>query len=367
MFDRQRLYEIVCEYSAFGDHHTGTAVDVATAEWLTGLLGDIGATVTHDPYSFERFTVAGWSLTVDGVAAPSLPVFYSAAGSFDTTDVSIVAGDGQAGSAHGLDALLATAGDAEALVVVLDSPDDVPVQCNRVPGALFGRPALIAASSWGERLRAGSARVRLEAAIEPSQSANVLATLGPADAPVVNVTTPLTGWTPAAGERGTGLAAALAIAVDLSSDHRVEFSACSGHELDHAGLRHFLGHTSPAGRPTIHLGASVAATEPGPNGPELGRTRFCLTTAGDPVRSELASIVSAANWTLLDRDPPWPGEGGTWAEAGAPVLSFLGSTPLFHTAHDTPDRATTPDALELATTTAVTAARRFCASCADEG
>ena len=86
MFDGDRLSEIVREYAAFGNHHTGTPVDVATTEWLTSLLRELGASVRHDPYSFDRFVAADWSLTVDGEAAPSLPVFYSGVGSFDTTD-----------------------------------------------------------------------------------------------------------------------------------------------------------------------------------------------------------------------------------------------------------------------------------------
>ena len=53
------------------------------------------------------------------------------------------------------------------------------------------------------------------------------------------------------------------------------------------------------------------------------------------------------------------GEGGTWLEAGAQVLSFLGGASLFHTTDDIAAKATTPAAVELAATVAFDATRIF--------
>jgi hypothetical protein len=66
---------------------------------------------------------------------------------------------------------------------------------------------------------------------------------------------------------------------------------------------------------------------------------------------------------MPDLDPPWPGEGGTWQQAGAQVLSFLGGASLFHTTDDVPDKATTPDALKLAADTAIDATQLFLGGC----
>ena len=429
------LYQVLVDYAGFGAHLTGSEADRATADWLMRLIGEIGGSARAERFAFDRFDARA-ELVADGRAVPSVPLFYSATGSFDTDDVQVVRFDsGLAGSApafeerlSGLDSRAAviacwTFGHADlpaiacrcsaigsqhptklleglawprvdgrgvcrclwgrqksvgVLVMLVstvcraigesvlhgdgavDGPDDLPVQCNRFPTKLLSVPGVIVPGNWFERLRNAQLRLRFDGSIEPATSANVLATFGHADLPAIAVTTPLTGWTPAAGERGTGLAAALAIAVELSTGYSVHFSACSGHEIDHIGLRHHLSQRDVRGTPAVHFGASVGAVEPGVSGAlELTSTRMSLTTAMGPCRSDIAGLAAGANWILRDVDPPWPGEGGTWQEAGAAVLSFLGSSPLFHTAHDTPERATTPEALHLATTVALNAARRF--------
>ena len=353
------LYQVVVDYAGFGAHLTGTDADRSTAGWLTNLISEIGGTATLEPFSFDRFDV-GAELLADGRAVPSVPLYYSATGSFDTDDVQVVIVDsGLAGSAPAFEKRLSGM-DSRAAVIAVDGPDDLPVQCNRFPTKMLGVPGVIVPGNWFDRLGKAELRLRFDASIEPTKSANVLATFGSADLPSIAVTTPLTGWTPAAGERGTGLAAALAVAVELSSEYCVHLSACSGHEIDHIGLRHHLAQRDVRGVPTVHFGASVGAVEPSVSGAlELTSTRMSLTTARGPCRSDIAELVTGANWILRDIDPPWPGEGGTWQEAGASVLSFLGSSPLFHTAHDTPERATTPEALHLATTVALAATRRF--------
>ncbi len=353
------LYQVLVDYAGFGAHLTGSEADRATADWLMRLIGEIGGSARAERFAFDRFDARA-ELVADGRAVPSVPLFYSATGSFDTDDVQVVRFDSSlAGSAPAFEERLSGL-DSRAAVIAVDGPDDLPVQCNRFPTKLLSVPGVIVPGNWLERLRNAQLRLRFDASIEPATSANVLATFGHADLPAIAVTTPLTGWTPAAGERGTGLAAALAIAAELSTEYSVHFSACSGHEIDHIGLRHHLSQRDVRGTPAVHFGASVGAVEPGVSGAlELTSTRMSLTTATGPCRSDIAGLAAGANWILRDVDPPWPGEGGTWQEAGAAVLSFLGSSPLFHTAHDTPERATTPEALHLATTVALNAARRF--------
>ncbi len=358
------LYEVVARYAGFGNHHTGTPVDTSTAAWLTDILRSLGASVRDDPFEFDRF-VCTTELRSDGQVVPALPVFYSAVGDWRTEDVSVVEVDvGVAGNPRGLDEALGRDPGAAALALALHGPDDLVVQCNRVPvmSAIRGRPAVVIPGNWAERVAGAAIELAFSARLEPGRSANVIASLGDAAAPAVNVTTPLTGWTPAGGERGTGLAVALAMAADLAVDHHVTFSACSGHEIDHIGLKHYLASYDGVDRPTIHLGASVAAVEPESQGPAgLGDRRMALTTATGEVRDEIGRRVSAANWTLREANP-WPGEGGTWLEAGASVLSFLGGSNLFHTTADTA-AATTPRALALAADVAIETARLFLGGC----
>lgn len=361
-FSADELYDIVATYAGFGNHHTGTPADAQTTAWLIDLLRGLGASAHEDPFEFDRF-VCNVELRAAGQVVPALGVFYSAVGDWQTTDLAVVDVDVSiVGNPRGLDPYLDAAPETEALVLAINGLDDHPVQCNRVPQmrAAQGRPAVIIPGNWAERVRGADTELAFSAALEPGHSANVIASFGSSDAPTINITTPLTGWTPAAGERGTGLAVALAMAVDLAVDHHVTLSVCSGHEIDHIGLNHYLAGRDVVGWPVVHLGASVAAVEPESTGPAgLGDQRMVLTTAEGELRDEIGSRVAAANWRLRLADP-WPGEGGNWFEAGASVLSFLGGSSLFHTTADTA-AATTPQAMALAAEVAIDAARLFLA------
>ncbi len=356
-FSADELYDVVAAYSGFGNHHTGTAVDRRTTAWLSDLLVGLGAGVHEERFAFDRY-ICHAELRAGGQVVPSLPIFYSAVGEWQTQDCVVVDVDeAVVGNPLALDTYLNTNGEAAALILAIGGPDDLPVQCNRVPVVTGDRPAVVIPRNWAARVGL-SAELTFSGTLEPGHSANVVAMFGPAGAPAVNITTPLTGWTPAAGERGTGLAVALAMAADLSTDHRVTFSACSGHEIDHIGLRHHLASRTVTDEPVIHLGASVGSIDQGSNGPaELGDRRVALTTVTGELRDEIGRLVPAANWRLIDVSP-WPGEGGTWFAAGASVLSFLGGSSLFHTEADTLD-ATTPEAMALAAEVAIDAARLF--------
>lgn len=363
-FGPDDLWQIVVDYASFGNHHTGTPADVATTAWLVKLLDDLGASqIQTEPYDFDRYVVDA-ALIVGDEVVPTVPVFYSAVGSWSTTNLACIdASTLSVGSATGLDGVASQAPSAEALVLAIDGPANQPIWCNRVPGASFGRPAVVIPGGHfdrvAEHIAAESAELSFTASTEASSSANVLATFGSSASPRVSITTPLTGWTPAAGERGTGLAAALALAVDLSTDYFVEFSACSGHELDHIGLRAHLAKREVAGETAIHLGASVGAIDTTGDGPEqLAATRLCLT-ADRSMQEALATTVAKANFAMTDPKPPWPGEGGTWHEAGATVLSFLGGFGHFHAESDTPENATTPAAMHRAASVVVEATRIF--------
>ena len=360
-FSADELYEIVETYAGFGNHHTGTPVDAQTTAWLTDILRSLGASVHEDRFEFDRFVCTS-ELRVAGQVVPALPVFYCAEGNWQTRNLSVVDVDvGIVGNPRGLDPYLDADPDAAALVMAIGGLDDHPVQCNRVPQmpATPGRPAVIIPGNWADRVRGADAELTFAATAEPDRSANVIATLGAADAPAINITTPLTGWTPAAGERGTGLAVAMAMVADLAADHHVTLSVCSGHEIDHIGLKHYLASHGVTGWPVVHLGASVGAIEPDSTGPAgLGDQRMVLTSASGEIRDEIGRRVLATNWSLREANP-WPGEGGTWFEAGASVLSFLGGSSLFHTTADIAAAATTPQAMALAAEVAIDAARLF--------
>ena len=73
------LYKIVEEYSALGDHRTGTAVDRATIEWFCAELASIGAQVQIAEFPIDIYQ-AQWCVRLDGEEVSSLPLYYEATG-----------------------------------------------------------------------------------------------------------------------------------------------------------------------------------------------------------------------------------------------------------------------------------------------
>src|SRR5262249_55621800 len=75
-----RLFEIVPEYAALGEHHrTGTAEDARTLDWFEDRSRALGATTERQPWSFPRYD-AEWSVSVDGADFAAVPLFYEARG-----------------------------------------------------------------------------------------------------------------------------------------------------------------------------------------------------------------------------------------------------------------------------------------------
>lgn len=353
--DGEDLYRVVETYSSFGAHRTGTVAETDTAEWVGELLNTLGGTVEHSTFTVDLWTADTALTLADGTAVPHDAVFYSDVGSTTTRSVEVIDVDRSAASGvSGLDPYLDGASPGDALVFALNGPDDDIVQCNRAPVARSGPPAVIIPGNWSERLTEG-AELRFDASLAPGVGRNLTATMGAASARPIVITTPLSGWTTCAGERGTGLAVALAMAAELAKDHHVTFVACGGHELGHIGLARWLDANDVRDRPTIHLGASVGAVD---RTGELDPARQVLTTVTGDVRFDIDKMVRAGGWTLIDRQV-WMGEGASWRAAGAEVLSFLGSSTYFHCLGDVPAAATSPDALRIAHNVALAAARRF--------
>ncbi len=364
LFDAESLFEIVETYASFGNHLTGTDADRDTTDWLAEVLERLGATVELHSFEFERY-VCNALLHAGAESVPCAPVFYSGYGRWETTNIQVVELDkgSVAGQPTSLSPLIKGPAGNRAIALALNGPDDLPVHCNRVPAVYGvatgpGQPAVVIPRNWADRVRDG-AELSFDGELEPSSSRNIVATFGSPDARRVTVTTPLTGWTPCAGERGTGIAAALALAADLAGDHYVVFVGGSGHELDHLGIRNYLSTNNVANQPVVHVGASVGAVERLPDGTAvLGSERRVLCTASESLRAGIAERTAAANFAPAS-PAEWPGEGGTWKEAGAAVLSFVGGSEHFHVSTDLAEVATTGPALELATRAVIDASRHF--------
>ena len=364
---KDKLYGLVQEYSDLGFHHTGTPVDQATIEWFERQLSFIGARIERAPYRFQRYA-ADWSLTVDGQKLGSLPLFYESVGSYvfsspylgavDVSDLSTMA--------HNIQEQIEVArrSGAEGAVLSTIGREGLLVVPNRVPTLGSGFPTILAAGSSLNELHRGSVYVSLSAKIEDSESANVVGYLGEGDfsRPVV-VTTPLSGWFHCAGERGTGIAITLELAENLARSYPVMVVGATGHELEYFGAKKFLDANPLQPAAVIHLGASVAAGIPGPDGSlVLSPSRSALTSTTGEVAREMQRATTQGEFTFESDPPLYGGEGGEWISLGMPLLSFLGGFHLFHAPEDLPQNATSHELLNVVCKAVVEASHIFVAN-----
>ena len=343
---------MVEQYAALGDHRTGTKVDHDTSEWFCAQLECRGATVSRRSFDTNIYQSV-WYVNIDGREVASLPLFYEGVGRHRTTDIArdvltVNTYDAVYPDLQGIIESARKCGRA-ALVVATKCANDSIYAINRIPQLASGLPTLLVPGRVSEELAHGRVEMELEASIVRGQSCNVIGCFGSGRESPILITTPLSGWFECAGERGTGIAVALSLAQSLAAQTNVMLVATSGHELGYEGAWQFANATQHSPRLVVHIGASVAACERSPSeaepvltsGLEL-RTNLehCAHQRVVEAMSELSVVVRSVEHP---RDAnSWSGESSCWARFGAPMVSFAGDFPLFHTPEDTPENATTP-------------------------
>lgn len=362
-----RLFNQVQEYSDLGFHRTGTPVDVATIEWFERQLLDMGARVERAPYRFPRYD-AEWSLTVDGRELKSHPLYYEAVGNFDVTSpfVGTINISGSQPTVDEIERLKQKAlkSGADGMVIGTTGRNGHVVVPNREPVLGGGFPTILAAGVFLERLQQGDVHMALDAEITEAESANVIGRIGDGDftRPVV-VTTPLSGWFNCAGERGTGIAIALELAKSLAQNYPVIVIGATGHELENFGAKKHLETISEKPAAIIHMGASVAAAARGADGSlVISPTRHARTSATGEVAQDIEQALVPGQFAFESNPPLYMGEGAEWARLGAPLLSFAGPFPLFHTPEDVPENATSPEIMQVVCDAVIEASHIFVAN-----
>jgi hypothetical protein len=76
-------------------------------------------------------------------------------------------------------------------------------------------------------------------------------------------------------------------------------------------------------------------------------SRRGLTTAGEGLTKRLEEVLAPAGFPVRSNPARWLGEAEEWVRLGTPLLSLTSRFPLFHTPHDLPEHATSPEQLEV--------------------
>jgi hypothetical protein len=157
------------------------------------------------------------------------------------------------------------------------------------------------------------------------------------------IVTPLTGWFHCAGERGTGIAIALALAAELARERPVVLVGTTGHENGFLGVQQLSPADMPEGALLIHLGASAAACDAATG--KLSSQRWLLSTGVAAGGNPFPSVAASARLQHAGDPSTWVGEGRWLREWNRPIVSIAGHFPLFHTPRDLPEQSTTPSLL----------------------
>ncbi len=368
----ERLYALVEEYARWPHHRTGTPEGKATVDWFVGQLRKFGANAQRWPYTYERYDHR-ISVKVRGRTIEALPLFYSTYGEFksdkpfvrpvtldDNIDVKdIVAALREAQAARAPLVILPTFGRmggaaAASMLIGVDIDPDAP---------LSRGPTLLVAGDHVQALTVGPTEIVLNARKFTERDEIVIARLGDAVGVPTVITVPLTSWFTAAAERGSAIAVALEVAINLSKIMPITVIGTTGQELDAYGVRRLV-----AAQPTLeayailHVGSAVGAGVRGKDGKLVAATtRWAASSRPADDRTPLGGALRKGGFTVT---PRFGLEAAAWAKTAGkdiPVLSFTGLFPQFHTPGDLPETTTSPALMEAAYDAVYDAARALTA------
>lgn len=341
------LFALVSAYDALGIKRTGGPAEDAVVAWMRDQLERRGATVEAQHYDLQRWH-EDLSVTVDGDPVPAVTLPWSGTGEAtieapEVQPLQLLAG------LFPIDLydVIAAAGDVPVLVAATPTTHGEVIGINRAHTTPSGPTVVLVGGDDAERV-AERGRVAVRTWTSSGRSSNLVARLGTADgrAPIVLVT-PLTGWFHCAAERGCGIAITLELTTRLAASHPVEVVATTGHELEYVGGEAALAARSGTPTAVVHLGASMAALDTGPDGDRsLAVSRFAQFDPGDhtSLAEPVAEVLATVGLGMLDL-PEWPGEGQDWRRYDCPVLSITGGFDRFHAPSDRAELTTSPAAL----------------------
>lgn len=374
---RDRISADLDRYIAFGNKASGGAGDTATGEWLEAELRRAGAETVRQSFDTPFFSPKRAEVIAGEARVPVLPL-------------AIVVPTGPTGVrgrlvrvepgmplptmqgaiawielpyARWSSALVkpiaetvraATAAGAIAALLITNGPTGKAIALNadgRTP--LVDRPVAILAPE-----KAGPLRALLGAPIEVTlvldgeggrrPAFNLAARWDRRKGSHVVVSTPRSGWTACAGERGPGIATWLSLArwaPAALAAHNLLFLCNSGHEYENLGSEHALQALAPPPEETalwLHLGANLAARD----WHEAGAGTLLPLPSADPQRF---LVVSPALLPLARRcfqglaglEVPYPAQTGSAGELSTilaagyqRVAGIFGAHRFHHVAED---------------------------------
>lgn len=388
-FDVSAIDASLQRYIGFGVKQAGGAGDTACGAWLESELRSIGYSVRGHAFETPYLDVTSCTLAFGQTSVALLPVpVLSKTGAVSGPLMLYQAGAEVRGAiviaplpfrrwsttlspeiSGVIDA--AARGGAVAVVFVTNGPTNEAIALNVKPDAAWPLQVMVlapkaAASVLAAAAQRTSATLTLAGAGGKRPAFNLVARRDRGKGRTIVFSTPRSGWTICAGERGGGVAAWLALAKwafdALGADHDLTFLCTSAHEYEYLGGEEFLKSAlAPKREDTrlwMHLGANVAARD----WHELGPGRLLPLPGVDSQRilmgaPELLPVLRQSFAGAPGLESPYPSSEGAAGElasilhAGYPRAFGIFGAHRFH--HVAGDDARCVEARHVATTAAM--------------
>ncbi len=347
-----RISRTIREYEGQGFHRTGTTVDQASADWLSGQVRQLGLVAAQEPFQISRVDPVTSVLIAGSRRLEGLPLFD---GAFTDSGgvrgrLGVLASDAEIGVTDVVPNAAAAGALGEARranrhrAIVCVTRGGRPGLCPSNADLFlqpFGPPVLQVTSteaSWLNDLAQRDADAQLVAHVirTPARSVNVTSMIGGTEPslPPLIVMTPRSGWYGCASERGGGIACWLEVMRALRAirpRRTIAFVASSGHELGHLGINAFVDRRPGVVSTAVgwmHFGANIGAAAEAGNRLQASDDMF-----DDMLSREMSS-------SLLNVDQRVPrgtipgGEAEVVHRGGGRYVSIIGNNALFHNPED---------------------------------
>lgn len=366
-----RADEALARFYGFGNKRVGGQGDRASGEWIEGELSRLGYAVRRQVFSTTwsedrqaRLEWAGHSVALIG--HPGSP-----AGTVRGALVRCAAGSAGADMADCIAVLdlphgrwssardsrvqtwvrSAVEGGARAIILVTHGPSGLAIRLNTGrTGYDFDVPVAILSPRDADHLPGQDCReavLCLEREEEERSVFNVVGRINRGAARTLVLSTPRSGWSDCAGERGSGLAAwmiLVAEAARTAEDVNILAVCATGHERGHAGMAILLANGAPAIEDTalwVHIGANAATRDwrEVPGGllplPSADPQRFLAASEQHLHDSGVCFAGSPGFEVAYDVSQGAGGELGDIAAAGyTSVIGVFGAHRFHHTQGD---------------------------------
>ena len=397
----ESLYRDVITYSQLGEHRTATEGEEITTAWITEQLRLAGLQTSFQTFPVRQFFVRETSLIAGDKVVTCFPWWYPCGTGQRPIKASLTPFEAGSNRHRGSIVLaksppnhqsfatsrsdagqiiadLAKTG-ALAVVVVIKTPSgelaaiNTPEQVDpwQIPVVLVGSEdeAMLTAAADQNR----EVSLLVDGRDEPQAKTSNVFGRHNRDGNTIVVSTPRSGWFHCGGERGPGVALALALARWVgrrqpSVSYWFDFN--SGHEFNNLGTRKFLGEMAPPPgqvRCWLHLGANIATWDWTESATGLQRQaepgKYIIRCGSKDILSLVAEAFAGMPGVKPDLGPG-VGELIPVLETGYQGFGVYGGRyRFFHTPTDGP-QGTAPELLEpvaLALTRALESIEAFTA------